>query len=264
MEVDLKTLQKQLQADDGFLTETLNGSVFEGPAAAQKLEDAQSAIARMRRALVELKAVAAKAPPQQRPALDRQCADYTKRLEGYEALQRKSTLSAKSQADNKSREALLGGPKARPKRKAEMTQEENDQREFCTLAATRDKMREELQRMEAVGERLEDSSQTIHNTQNEYNTYTQRLASAKQTLGQLKRKTEEDSRYIWYSFYYFIGVVIYIVLKRLKVFWVAGKTINLTVWSGQTGWSILSGAYGTFCDVFGIPNILEEGIDWNA
>ena len=31
-------------------------------------------------------------------------------------------------------------------------------------------------------------------------------------------KTEEDSRYIWWSFYFFMAVVAYIVLRRLKVF----------------------------------------------
>merc|ERR1712224_40352 len=40
-------------------------------------------------------------------------------------------------------------------------------------------------------------------------------ASAKQVLGQLKRRTEEDSKYIWWSFGFFISCVVYIILKRI-------------------------------------------------
>lgn len=67
-----------------------------------------------------------------------------------------------------------------------------------------------------------------------YNTYADVLDSARQVLGQLKTKTESDTTYIWWSFCFFMAVVAYIVLKRLKVFRVIIFSASWTWWGGES------------------------------
>merc|ERR1712232_1160137 len=96
--------------------------------------------------------------------------------------------------------------------------EENNRAEVQKLTQTRDRMRNVVGQMETGMEHLEVSSKSIGSTQDQYRIYDEKLASASAVLGHLKKKTEQDSKYIWWSFLFFISVVVYIVLKRLKVF----------------------------------------------
>ncbi|CAL1130863.1 unnamed protein product [Cladocopium goreaui] len=129
------------------------------------------------------------------------------------------------------RAELLGdGAKKRQVLKAK-TQAEAEHSEVLELKSARDEMRNQLERMHYVNENLQDSSRTIGKTQDALQEYDSKLASAAKALGQLKRKTEEDSRYIWWSFYFFMAVVAYIVLRRLKVFKMIYYGISFGLWS---------------------------------
>ncbi|CAK9075060.1 unnamed protein product [Durusdinium trenchii] len=134
------------------------------------------------------------------------------------------------------------------------TQEEAEHNEVLELKNARDQMRNQLDRMHYVNENLQDSSRTIGKTKDAMQEYDSKLASAAKALGQLKRKTEEDSRYIWWSFYFFIGVVAYIVLRRLKVFKMIYYGISFGMWS--TG-SVLEAVQSTSNALFGEPQPAE-------
>ncbi|CAL1130864.1 unnamed protein product [Cladocopium goreaui] len=117
------------------------------------------------------------------------------------------------------RAELLGdGAKKRQVLKAK-TQAEAEHSEVLELKSARDEMRNQLERMHYVNENLQDSSRTIGKTQDALQEYDSKLASAAKALGQLKRKTEEDSRYIWWSFYFFMAVVAYIASSHDPGIW---------------------------------------------
>ncbi|CEM27206.1 unnamed protein product [Vitrella brassicaformis CCMP3155] len=88
-------------------------------------------------------------------------------------------------------------------------------------------MQTELQRMHQVTEALDHGSTTIGKTDEAYSAYGQRLQKAGALLSKLKRKTEMDSTFIWYSFLFFVAVCCYIMLKRLRIlsltYWAAGS-----------------------------------------
>eukprot|EP00439_Symbiodinium_sp_Y106_P050373 s2483_g6.t1 len=131
--------------------------------------------------------------------------------------------------------------------------EDAERSEVLALQAARDKMQEELHRMQY--ESLEGSSSTIGKTQTAMQEYDSKLASAAKALGQLKRRMEEDSRYIWWSFYFFLAVVAYIVLRRLKVFKMMYYGASWTAWSGNT---VLGTVQSIYLQLLGQPEVLQE------
>ncbi|CAE7223430.1 unnamed protein product, partial [Symbiodinium sp. CCMP2456] len=150
----------------------------------------------------------------------------------------RATMAATKVAEEaEMRERLLSPAESsdglRKRKDAKVASAEDAERsEVLALQAARDKMQEELHRMQYVGESLEGSSSTIGRTQTAMQEYDSKLASAAKALGQLKRRMEEDSRYIWWSFYFFLAVVAYIVLRRLKVFKMMHYGASWTAWLG--------------------------------
>ncbi|CAE8622272.1 unnamed protein product, partial [Polarella glacialis] len=194
------------------------------------------------------------------------CQSFRRRLAEH-----RTVLQARQESD--ARERLLptadanGGERRRIAPKAS-SQDEAERSEVFALAGARDKMRDELQRMQYVAENLEGSSKTIGATKEQYQTYDSKLADAAKALGDLKRKTEEDSRYIWWSFGFFLAVVAYIVLRRLKVFAMIYYGASFTAWSGSTvagvaqgGLSTIAGLYQQFCELLGIPSAFDVQLD---
>merc|ERR1712032_778336 len=95
-----------------------------------------------------------------------------------------------------------------------------------------------------------------------------RLDHAAKLLGNLKRKTEEDTKYIKWSFMFFLSVVAYIVLKRLKVFRLMYLGASWTMWSGASAASFLQRCgtqlvdwYRGFCQLVGIPSMSDSQIE---
>lgn len=112
------------------------------------------------------------------------------------------------------------------------SQDANDRAEVSSLLRSRDKMSETFGRMSAVGDILDGSSQRLSQANDQLVEYGSKLDSASKVLGNLKRKSEEDSRYIWWSFLFFLSVVAYIVLRRLKVFRMLFFGASWGAWSG--------------------------------
>lgn len=151
----------------------------------------------------------------------------------YTPGQRPASTNAAPTADARSQ--LFEGAQDRKSRRnaaADKTQEENDQAELRTMLQGRDKMNETVSRMSEASNRLGSQSEGIVEL-NKLNTeYTSKLKTAADVLGDLKKRTEEDSRYIWWSFCFFCLVVTHILLKRLKVYKLGFAALNWTWWSG--------------------------------
>merc|ERR1712085_221591 len=89
-----------------------------------------------------------------------------------------------------------------------------------------------LEQIHEVQKRLDETSDTIAASQAQYSVFDLKLKDASQLLGQLKKRTEQDTKYIWYSFWFFISVCAFIVLRRLKVFRMLYLAFLATWWSG--------------------------------
>jgi len=119
--------------------------------------------------------------------------------------------------------------------------------------------------MSNVSDSLNSQSASINSMKDKYGFFGEKLEAASKLLGDLKRRSEEDTRYIWWSFVFFLSVVAWIVLRRLKVFKMIYLAGSWTWWSGssiaslmQRILSLFAAAYKTFCELVGIPSLFED------
>eukprot|EP00921_Rhytidocystis_pertsovi_P012505 GHVQ01020325.1.p1 GENE.GHVQ01020325.1~~GHVQ01020325.1.p1 ORF type:complete len:167 (+),score=34.63 GHVQ01020325.1:945-1445(+) len=93
----------------------------------------------------------------------------------------------------------------------------------------------ELERMQATGEELVHSSKDIADNSKLFSEYGEKLAAADSVLTGLKRRCDNDSMMLWYSFLFFVAVCAFIVLKRLSLLLAAVKLTcflgSWVVWS---------------------------------
>lgn len=215
----LTGLLRELQDYDEILASELRESASFGRV------DVRETLLQMERSLRSLKSQLGSVPAEQRTQISNRCKDFERHLQGHrQSLERRSHDVSRTRLFN-------GKPSAKVK---PTTHEENEREEVRSLARTRDKMQTELQRMNAITETLEHTSSTIKGTRTQYKTYNSALATASKVLGDLKRKTEDDSKYIWWSFLFFLSVVAYIVLRRMKVFRMIYLGFSWTWWSGMS------------------------------
>merc|ERR1712048_1137876 len=107
-------------------------------------------------------------------------------------------------------------------------------REVAESSRTRDQMAYVVNQMETTLGHLERDSKRLREGQAAVDRYAEKLDSASKVLGHLKKKTEEDSRYILWSFGFFMSVVAYIVLRRLKVFKMLYFGASTTWWASSS------------------------------
>ena len=102
------------------------------------------------------------------------------------------------------------------------------------LLHARKEMETELQRMRSTTAVIEESSRTIGSVNEKYTMYGSSLSKATKTLKALKTKMENDDKYIYYSFVFFLCVSGYVLLKRVKVIaitsWFASKFYGVGNW----------------------------------
>ena len=102
------------------------------------------------------------------------------------------------------------------------------------LLNARREMETELQRMRSTTAVIEESSRTIGSVNEKYTFYGSSLSKASRTLKALKTKMENDDKYIYYSFVFFLCVSGYVFLKRVKIIaittWFAAKMYGVTNW----------------------------------
>eukprot|EP00929_Paragymnodinium_shiwhaense_P067417 TRINITY_DN33939_c0_g1_i1.p1 TRINITY_DN33939_c0_g1~~TRINITY_DN33939_c0_g1_i1.p1 ORF type:complete len:258 (+),score=75.22 TRINITY_DN33939_c0_g1_i1:102-875(+) len=248
---DLEALRRQLQAHDDLLQTLLR------PGAAD-VGRAQETLAAMEQALGTLRQLVARDPSAASVAED------------FRRRHAKHAAALQAQREQASRGKLLGDAAEKNGKKSakEMSKEENDKAELNALTKARDRMKGGLDQMVDTMNNLDGSSKRIAQTQDQYREYAAKLDSAAKVLGHLKKKTEEDSRYIWGSFIFFMSVVAFIVLRRLKVFKIIYYTVTVTLWTGSTTGSVIQSVLEQLRDAFdtvwlqsGLPAVVEVKVD---
>lgn len=251
-------LLQKLQSDDDTLERTLRGGKDGGDAG---IANAQAIMDRMKGTIAELRKVQPAVPKDQSGRINRQCEDYERRLSAH-----RKVLQARID-ESKRAQLWKGRPGAREDKGKPTLEEEGARAEVQALQRGHETMHRTLEQMQHTTRAMDDSSRGIRKVKDQYGTYSDKLRSASQVLGHLKRKTEEDSRYIWWSFCYFVSVVVYIMLKRMKVFKLMYAGAAWTWWSGSTAAGLVQDAstqlvyfYQVFCETLGIPSALEAGL----
>eukprot|EP00397_Hematodinium_sp_SG-2012_P053879 GEMP01064613.1.p1 GENE.GEMP01064613.1~~GEMP01064613.1.p1 ORF type:complete len:224 (+),score=48.68 GEMP01064613.1:162-833(+) len=121
-----------------------------------------------------------------------------------------------------------------------------------------------LEQMNQTDETMEQGHVSLKATYSAWQTYDGALGRASKALGELKKSAEQDGRYIWYSFLWFCSVCAFVVLKRLKVFYLIG-TILWMLWAmicpfmAQVSDAVIA-VYIWFCATLDIPCIFDEHI----
>jgi len=218
----VESLRQSLEADDEFLQIAFADQAPSSPG------DIHQRLGRMQECFLSLRSQSSSAPSEERPSLAQECSHYEQRLAHHRA-----------QAQESSRRKLLGNlVREAPKKRQASSQEEVEHEETRALAQGLEQLRGTQSFMTEVGSELSKSSAGISIIKDRYSTYADVLDSASKVLGQLKTKTESDSTYIWWSFCFFMSVVTYIVLRRMKVFKIIFFGANSTWWVGSTfgGW----------------------------
>lgn len=118
---------------------------------------------------------------------------------------------------------------------AHAPREDSDTARKSQLLNARREMETELQRMRSTTTVIEESSKTIGSVNEKYTLYGTSLSKATKTLKALKTKMENDDKYIYYSFLFFLCVSGYVFLKRVKIIaissWFAAKMYGVTSWA---------------------------------
>eukprot|EP01071_Lankesteria_metandrocarpae_P011017 Lankesteria_metandrocarpae@DN5398_c0_g1_i7.p1 len=85
----------------------------------------------------------------------------------------------------------------------------------------------ELRRMQLTGSALEESSRKLDDVDEAHSRYGLTLAQSLKTVKYLQRRMIEDSTGILFAFWFFIGVCIFIILRRLRLISLGTKVVWL-------------------------------------
>ncbi|ANQ10057.1 Uncharacterized protein PCOAH_00038890 [Plasmodium coatneyi] len=99
----------------------------------------------------------------------------------------------------------------------------------ANLKDTKQMMIEEINRMKNVRSELLESSHKLRKQDQIFNMFESKIKSSTELLFSLKKKAQNDTRYVWYSFFFFLSVCCYIILRRLGVIWALITAIKLVL-----------------------------------
>lgn len=83
------------------------------------------------------------------------------------------------------------------------------------LEDTKKMMMDEVNRMKNVKSELIESSDKLKKQDATFNSFETKIRSSAQMVVSLKRRAERDTKYVWFSFFFFLTVCVYIILRRL-------------------------------------------------
>ncbi|VWU50090.1 protein transport protein SEC20, putative [Hepatocystis sp. ex Piliocolobus tephrosceles] len=83
------------------------------------------------------------------------------------------------------------------------------------LKDTKNMMINEINRMKNAKSQLLESSHILKKQDKIFTMFESRLKSSAQLILSIRKKAEKDSKYVWYSFFFFVSVCCYIILRRL-------------------------------------------------
>lgn len=86
-----------------------------------------------------------------------------------------------------------------------------------SLQRTRNMMHQELNRLQAVSETIDQDGRKINQTKDEHLGMKGGIQGAKGSLGRLKLKEREDQIIFWSSVVYFFAVVFYVLWTRIPI-----------------------------------------------
>lgn len=93
------------------------------------------------------------------------------------------------------------------------------------LVQLKARMVAEMERMLRAAQQLEDSSKRLENFEKLLALFGDHFRSASASLHQFKQKVDNDTRYVWLAFLFFMATCVFIFMKRLRVirtiFWTA-------------------------------------------
>ncbi|KJP88206.1 hypothetical protein AK88_02153 [Plasmodium fragile] len=97
----------------------------------------------------------------------------------------------------------------------------------ANLKDTKQMMIEEINRMKSVRSELLESSHKLRKQDQIFYMFESKIKSSTELLFSLKKKAQHDTRYVWYSFLFFLSVCSYIILRRLGIIWALITIIKL-------------------------------------
>ncbi|SCQ16810.1 protein transport protein SEC20, putative [Plasmodium ovale] len=101
------------------------------------------------------------------------------------------------------------------KRGCVTTEHGDNNRADANLKDTKKMMIDEINRMKNVRSELIESSQMLRKQNEIFKAFESKLRYSAQLIFSLKKRAENDGRYVWYSFFFFLSVCAYIILRRL-------------------------------------------------
>ncbi|KYN94609.1 protein transport protein SEC20, putative [Plasmodium reichenowi] len=97
------------------------------------------------------------------------------------------------------------------------------------LKDTKKLMIDEINRMKNVKSELIESSQKLKKQDEIFNIFEMKIRSSAKLIYSLKKKAESDTRYVWYSFFFFVSICVYITMRRLGLLRAMFTLIKLIV-----------------------------------
>ncbi|TRY50833.1 Sec20 [Cryptosporidium tyzzeri] len=88
------------------------------------------------------------------------------------------------------------------------------------LFETKNKMKQEVDRFHKSEQILAEDKNSLLNANNTYKQYGDKLASDFQKFKTIKKKSEQETLFLWYSFYFLIIVSLYIIFRRLGIIYI--------------------------------------------
>eukprot|EP00922_Rhytidocystis_sp_ex-Travisia-forbesii_P023094 GHVS01033915.1.p1 GENE.GHVS01033915.1~~GHVS01033915.1.p1 ORF type:complete len:160 (-),score=20.32 GHVS01033915.1:145-624(-) len=108
-------------------------------------------------------------------------------------------------------------------------EEDGEGQMTLSLLETKAMMLNELERMHVTHEHLVKSSKHISQNDQIFAQYASAASSAGSLLSYMKRRSEMDSLWVWYSFVFFVAVCVFIIGKRLTLWRFMFGLVWLTV-----------------------------------
>ena len=124
------------------------------------------------------------------------------------------------------RSALFSNPAQTEEEDPEVAAAKRARKEALALEQARLTMQQDVMLLENIQDSVRSSSSTLDAVDTAYGKYSATLASAKQALGALQKSANSDGRVLWGGFGLNVAVVLYIVCRRLGVFWVLSWCVS--------------------------------------
>ncbi|OII72986.1 uncharacterized protein cubi_02217 [Cryptosporidium ubiquitum] len=88
------------------------------------------------------------------------------------------------------------------------------------LFETKNKMKQEVDRFHKSEQLLSEDGNSLLQANDTYKQYGDKLSSNFQKFLTIKKKSEQETLFLWYSFYFLVIVSLYIILRRIGIIYI--------------------------------------------